>query len=166
MERNIVVEHQERYNNLRAFLWMVRVCQGTDCANGYRYLHGSTKKHELLFEDMSRHPNIRKAFTQPDGTTGYTTSAGAYMIDDRNWYRIQVKLNLPDFGPDSQDRAAMCLILEHAQLTNVELGQIRRAVDVLWKVWPSLPASNYEHASKKPLGIAMAAYAEAGGTFS
>jgi lysozyme len=166
MKRNILIEHTERYNNLVAFLWMVRVCQGTDAVNGYRYLYGSTKKHELVFDDFSKHPNIRKAFTQPDGTTGYTTAAGAYMIDDRKWYRILVKLNLPDFSPESQDRAAMCLILEHAQLTNVELGRIQRAMDVMWKEWPALPAANYEHPSKFAPDLAMAAYVQAGGNLS
>lgn len=161
--RRLLLDHQFRYGNVSAFLRTVRFCLGTDGENGYRYLYGSTKAHEVLFGDESRHPNIRKVVTQSDGTVGYTTAAGAYMIEDPVWQRIRFKLDLPDFGPVSQDRAATCLVFEHGQLTNVELGRISRAFDVMWKVWPQLPASNYDHFSKSDLGTVVAVYEAEGG---
>lgn len=150
-------------NNLAAFLRLIRACEGTDAPNGYRYLFGSTYTHELLFDDFSKHPNIRKSFTQKDGTIGYSTAAGAYQIINPTWCNLQVKLDLKDFGPKSQDAAAIELIHQRGQLANVLAGLISQAIDVLWIEWASLPSSRYSQ-PRRTYEFAENSYVEAGGT--
>jgi muramidase (phage lysozyme) len=148
--------------NLVAFLKLIRACEGTDAPNGYRYLFGSTYSHEVLFDDYSKHPNIRKSFTQHDGTIGYSTAAGAYQIINATWNRIAVKLTLLDFGPQNQDTAAIELIRERGQLANVMEGTVRTAIDVLWVEWASLPSSRYGQ-PRRSMDFAMNAFESAGG---
>lgn len=152
-------------NNLLAFLRLIKACEGTDAPNGYRYLFGSTYAHEVLFDDFSKHPNVRKSFTQADGTIGYSTAAGAFQIINPTWSRLMVKLSLSDFGPQSQDAAAIELIRERGQLANVEAGLIRPAIEVLWIEWASLPASRYGQ-PRRTYEFAESKYVDAGGSIA
>jgi len=86
--------------NLKAFLLMIRYAEGTSSQNGYQKLYGGS-----LFNDLSKHPNIA---VNKWGIT--STAAGAYQILFKTWTEIQQKLKLPDFSPQSQDKAAVELI--------------------------------------------------------
>lgn len=155
-------EYSQRFRNVRAFLALIRACEGTASPNGYRYLFGSTYDNERLFADYGAHPNVKQQFHQNDGTVGYTTAAGAYQFIYPTWSRMCSKLDLTDFSPASQDRAAIALIQERGCLIQIEEGNVQVALDVLWIEWASLPASQYAQ-PKRSLDFAMAAYTRTGG---
>jgi lysozyme len=119
--------------NVRAFLAMIRVGEGTAGANGYnKFFGGST------FSDLSRHPNVAHT------AGGYTsTAAGAYQILYTTWLEAQAALGLPDFSPASQDLAAVWLIKRRGALADVIAGRIATAIGKCNKEWASLAGSPY-----------------------
>src|SRR5437016_727294 len=96
--------------NLTAFLAMIRACEGTASRDGYQALFGYRPGNSKTFQSFSWHPNVRSQFTQTDGTINYTTAAGAYQILHGTWLDVSLVLGLTDFGPTSQDAAAVELI--------------------------------------------------------
>lgn len=159
------VETYKKMTNVKAFLRTIRACEGTDAPNGYRYLFGSTYKNERLFNDYGAHPNFKQPFRQTDGTTEYTTAAGAYQFIFPTWTRVQTRLALPDFSPSSQDQGAIQLIRQHGMLGAVEDGNVEKAFDVLWVEWASLPASKYLQ-PKRTMNFACDAFCDAGGVIA
>lgn len=143
--------------NLAAFLMMIRVCEGTAGPDGYRMLFGGE-----LFDDLSRHPNVMKQFRWNDGTVGYTTAAGAYQFLYRTWVALAQKLHLPNFGPESQDRAAAELISERRAMEDVAKGRLQAAIDKCGPIWASLPTSRYDQ-PRRSVAFAVDAYTDAGG---
>jgi lysozyme len=119
--------------NVRAFLAMIRVGEGTAGANGYRTFFGGS-----TFSDMSRHPNVAHT------GGGYTsTAAGAYQMLYTTWLEAQAALGLPDFSPASQDLAAVWLIKRRGALADVIAGRIATAIGKCNKEWASLAGSPY-----------------------
>ncbi len=153
-------------NNVAAFLMMIRACEGTSEPDGYQALFGYRPGNGRIFDnEFARHPNIRSSFRQTDGTTNYTTAAGAYQCLFSTWSRLQAKLGLPDYSPASQDAAATELIAEAGAMGDVKDGRLQDAIDKCSHVWASLPASNYPQPKRTYL-FATNAYIEAGGTFA
>ena len=97
------------YDNLKAFLTMIQYAEGTYGQNAYRMHYGGQ-----LFNSYARHPNI--AITRSGITS---TAAGAYQILYRTWASVQQALQLPDFSPASQNRAAIELIRRRGALEAV-----------------------------------------------
>ncbi len=58
--------------NQKAFLAMLRKCEGTDSVEGYRALFGWRPGNGKTFDSFAEHPNISAAYTQLDGTTVHT----------------------------------------------------------------------------------------------
>lgn len=143
--------------NLAAFLATIRKCEGTAGENGYITCFGGG-----LFDDFSQHPNRRIAFNQTDGQRNFSTAAGAYQIIYPTWLRLQAKLGLPDFSPDSQDAAAVQLIADCGALAAVEAGDFQQAIDRCSTCWASLPSSKYPQ-PKRTIAYAMQAFTDAGG---
>ncbi len=125
--------HVQPFKNLRAFLLMIQYSEGTIGENAYRMLYGGG-----LFSDLSKHPNI--AITKWGITS---TAAGAYGFLNRVWVELSRRLQLPDFSPLSQDKAAVELIREKGALVDVLSGKIQAAVYKCRKVWASLPGAGY-----------------------
>jgi len=138
--------------NIQAFLKLIRYAEGTAGVNGYKTLFGGK-----LFADYSRHPNVKNPFyNKAKGRQDYSTAAGAYQFLYSTWKGLQVALNLPDFSPESQDRAAIELIRREGALKDVEAGRLATAIDKVQNIWASLPdvpggekASNYMQPEKK-----------------
>jgi muramidase (phage lysozyme) len=163
--------------NRAAFLMMIRTAEGTADANGYRALFGHTPRRPKLFQDFSDHPRIAASFTDKAGRTLYTTAAGAYQflavsplpngkttrVD--TWDRLKRKLSLPDFGPESQDAAALELIREAGALADVEAGRFDTAVSKIRRIWASMPGAGYAQPEKDRESLA-AVYQANGGTFA
>ena len=123
--------------NLYAFLWMVRHAEGTAGQNGYRTMFGGG-----LFNSFEDHP--RKKIRRRAGTGHITsTAAGAYQFLERTWDDCAATLDLPDFSPASQDKAARFLIHRRGALTDVLAGRLDRAIKKCNKEWASLPGSPY-----------------------
>ncbi len=121
------------YKNIRAFLIMIQHAEGTYGKDGYRKLYGGG-----YFNDYSRHPNTK---VTKWGIT--STAAGAYQILSKTWAELQAKLKLPDFGPVSQDKAAIELIRRRKALEDVYAGRFTQAIAKCRKEWASLPGAGY-----------------------
>ena len=132
--------------NLRAFLYLVRWAEGTSDENGYRALYGHRKDSPKLFTGWDDHP--RQAFQTP---WGWTSAAGAYQFmavvpgktATNTWERAKAALNLADFSPDNQDKAAIWLIQQRRALEDVERGDLKSALEKCSFEWASLPPSRY-----------------------
>jgi muramidase (phage lysozyme) len=143
------------YKNLKAFLITIQYAEGTFGKDGYRKLYGGE-----FFSDLSRHPNIAKTKW---GIT--STAAGAYQILNKTWQDIQKRLKLPDFGPLSQDKAAIELIKRRKALEDVLAGRFAQALEKCRREWASLPGAGYNQNEKSKSSL-LAVYKIAGGTIS
>lgn len=140
------------YNNLKAFLTMIQHAEGTYGQNAYRMHYGGQ-----LFNSYAHHPNI--AITK-NGIT--STAAGAYQILFRTWTSVQQALQLPDFSPSSQNKAAIELIRRRGALTAVLAGRFEEAVEKCKKEWASLPGAGYGQ-RERSLALLTDVYKNAGG---
>lgn len=102
--------------------------------DGYNLLVGSTPAKPLFFTDYSHHPDeLNFEFD--------STAAGRYQIIHPTWVNLQRVLKLPDFSPESQDRACLELIREHGAIDLFVNGNLEAALTACAKEWASLPAS-------------------------
>src|SRR5690349_650237 len=61
------------------------------------------------FDSYDDHPRIHKKITSGPNKAKTSSAAGRYQITETTWNRIQPILGLPDFSPESQDKAAWYL---------------------------------------------------------
>lgn len=147
-------------NNIRAFLDMLAWSEiGPELLalsdDGYDVLVGSTPSKPLLFDSYKVHPNVFNRRMN-------STAAGRYQILHRYWPHYQRLLDLPDFGPDSQDAYAIQQLKEQGALPLIEAGDIEQAVAQVANIWASLPGAGYgQH--EHELEHLLAAYVRAGG---
>lgn len=125
----------------RAFLEVIAVSEIGEkllaaSDNGYNVIVGSTPAHPLLFSDYSKHPRIRVQAMNSD-------AAGRYQFLGRYWQFYKETLKLPDFGKESQDRWALCLIKECKALDDIEAGNFEVAVAKCRSRWASFPGAGY-----------------------
>lgn len=125
---------------------------------GYNVLVGSYAGHVLTFDSYADHPNVYN--TQLD-----STAAGAYQELHLYWDHYRAMLQLPDFGPISQDRWAIQLIKECRALPLVINGRIDSAIALTNKIWASLAGSPYGQRVNTVEDL-IAAYSKAGGTLA
>lgn len=144
--------------NERAFLDMIAYAEGTSSANGYRMMFGGR-----LFESYADHPRVLHDFTNRIGEKLKTSAAGRYQFLARTWDELRAKLDLPDFGPASQDAAALELIRQRGALPDVRAGRVADAVRKVAPIWASLPGAGYNQPERK-LAQLIAAYQSNGGT--
>jgi muramidase (phage lysozyme) len=149
--------------NLKAFLDMIAWSEIGPALlaksdNGYNVCVGSTPEKPILFNSYAAHPQRRNAAMNSD-------AAGRYQFMGRYWHFYKDKLQLPDFGPASQDKWAVHLIQECRALNDVEAGQFEAAVAKCRSRWASLPGAGYgQHENK--LADLRNAYTSAGGTLA
>ena len=118
---------------LRAFLRVIREGESGQGDDAYQVMFGGAK-----FDSFADHPRQKHTF----GTLT-STAAGAYQFLSRTWDECRDVLGLPDFSPDSQDRAAVFLIKRRGALDDVEAGRITEAINKCGREWASLPGSPY-----------------------
>lgn len=142
--------------NVRAFLRMLRVGEGTPDEDGYRRHFGGD-----LFDDFSDHP--RRPVTRELGGKPITsTAAGAYQFLASTWDGCRKALGLEDFSPPNQDLAAVYLIHGRRAIEDILEGRIEEAVSKCAKEWASLPGSPYGQ-PVKTLDDVLGYYASYGG---
>lgn len=127
--------------NAQRYLRMLQQAEGTyKGANGdpYRVAFGGG-----TIDDLSQHPRKLHNFTQTDGQRNKTSAAGAYQFLGSTWDDVAGKLGLPDFGPQSQDLAALELMRRNGSLQDVLAGNFDKAVQKDGRTWASLPSSPY-----------------------
>ncbi|TCZ68362.1 muramidase [Flaviaesturariibacter aridisoli] len=138
--------------NLRAFLVMIQYAEGTFGKDAYRKVFGGGTVSSLNW-----HPNM------PITKGGITsTAAGAYQILGKTWAEISGKLRLTDFGPESQDKAAVELIRRRKALSDVLAGRFGAAITKCRKEWASLPGAGYNQRERSKQSL-LAVYKIAGG---
>lgn len=120
-------------SNVQAFLRAIRIGEGTSDVDGYRRLVGGGE-----FDSYQDHPNKK---IHLDHLNINSTAAGAYQIIHLTWVGLKSQYDLPDFSPDSQDRAAIGLISECDALRDIVAGKFAIAVQKCSKEWASLPGS-------------------------
>lgn len=159
----------EMSQNLKAFLMTIRHAEGTDGPDGYRMMFGGR-----LFHDFRDHPRQPKQFTDKRGRRLWTSAAGAYQFmavspipgggstQVDTWDRLQKALKLPDFSPESQDKAAIKLISDAGALGDIEEGRFSVAVNKVRGIWASLPGAGYSQPERNMAWL-TAKYKEAGG---
>lgn len=116
----------------RALLNTIRFAEGTWTGgrhDGYRMLYGGR-----LIADLTRHPEITVQ-------SRYTSAAaGAYQFLPRTWQEAARLLHLPDFGPASQDQAALYLVEKRGVLQRFDRqGLCQEVLARLAPEWASLP---------------------------
>lgn len=119
--------------NVQAFLHLIREGEGTSGPDGYSMLFGGGH-----FASFAHHPNVAVPF----GNT-YSTAAGAYQFLHSTWEQLKSQYGLPDFGPASQDVAAVGLLKQCGALGDVKAGLFKSAIEKANKIWASLPDSPY-----------------------
>lgn len=161
--------------NVQAFLKVIRYAEGTAGPGGYTTIF-RTAGGPNTFENFADHPRVAKQFTS-QGKTLWTSAAGAYQlmaVSPRpgltptridTWDRLKAKLGLPDFSPDSQDRAAIALIDQSGALADVKAGRFDSAISKCKGTWASLPGATYGQPTKG-LADLRNVYAQAGGTIT
>lgn len=140
---------------------MLRHSEGTDKApNPYAVTFGNS----FTIEDFSDHPHAL-------GWPGYLwngiheTASGAYQITYPTWVTLKARLGLTDFGPFSQDDAALELIREAHAIDLVNGGRVVDAIALCRNIWASLPGGTSGQPQSQ-LGTLVQAYTSAGGAFA
>lgn len=159
-------------NNLKAFLDMIAVSEGTSTSpatkhNGYDVIVTGWDKKPEIFDDFSHHPFSKgrkpKLISKNSGL--YSTASGRYQFMRKDYEHYKHTLNLPDFGPDSQDKWAIQLIRERRALNDIYDGKIQSAIAKVSNIWASLPGAGYgQH--ENALSKLLLAYAKHGGNLA
>ena len=119
--------------NVAAFLKAIRLGEGTSDELGYnRIVGGGT------FTDDSKHPRVKVYLPKYDV---FSTAAGAYQFIWPTWAGLVKQYGFTDFTPESQDQAAVALIVEKHALDDVLTGRLAEAVEKCAPIWASLPGS-------------------------
>jgi muramidase (phage lysozyme) len=121
---------------VRNYLRMIQQAEGS---KGYNYGFNN-----VLLKSTADHPGTSHKFNETDGKKNTTTAAGAYQFLGKTWTGLKGKLALPDFGPKSQDAAAVELLRESGALEAVMGGDYTNALAKTGKIWASLPTSPYK----------------------
>jgi len=143
---------------VQQMLGFIRTAEGVK--HGYNTGFGNER-----FDDLSKHPNIRKSFKQTDGRSNTTSAAGAYQFTNKTWNGLADQYGLSDFGPVAQDLGAIALLDQNGALDDVLQGDFKGAIDKSGGTWASLPSSNYKQ-PKKSWDFANQYFAAQGGSLA
>lgn len=144
--------------NVVAFLDMIAHAEGVERFSehsGYDVLVGGGR-----FTSYTEHP--RKMVWLPKYRI-HSTAAGRYQFLWKTWNSLRGRLKLRDFGPASQDRAAIELLRENGSLADIKKGWIASAIRKSRKTWASLPNSGYGQ-RELSLEALLVVYQKAGGS--
>jgi lysozyme len=156
------VSDAQAQRNVRAFLDMISYSEGTNGPDGYSAMFGYPRPDRIA-TNLADHPRRYFTFTNKAGQTLQTSAAGRYQFLARTWDELASSLQLPDFGPDSQDRACIELIRQRGALNDVRAGRVTQAIEKCAKTWASLPGAGYAQPERK-LSTLVAQYSGAGGS--
>ncbi|MGX2956451.1 glycoside hydrolase family 24 protein [Ursidibacter arcticus] len=139
--------------NMIRFLNTLSYAEGTE-KHGYHTNFGGSR-----LEDLSWHPNKVLGRTKD----GVTTATGRYQFLGSTFNEQAKKLGLKDFGPNSQNLAAVGLIIQNGALDDVLKGDVTKAVYKLRNVWASLPDNPSKNQPHKTHAEIIAAWNKYGG---
>lgn len=159
--------------NLQAFLSALRQSEGTaGQVDPYRVCYG----YSHTIADLSDHPAVTGEWAGQQlsdtmcANAGFgpgckSTAAGAYQLIRPTWLDLRDSLGLPDFSPDSQDRAALELVRRRGALEDAKAGRFAAAVNKCRSVWASLPG-NYARQGQRSIEQLTAWFQGAGGNLA
>lgn len=159
--------------NTAAFLAMIASAEGTDRRpDPYRVCYA----YAHTIADLSDHPAVTgewKGERLPDamcagagfGPGCVSSAAGRYQLIKSTWLLCKRQLGLTDFGPASQDAAAVYLIRKRGALGDVQAGRVADAVAKCRLEWASLPGAGYGQPERR-LTALVDAYERAGGVLA
>lgn len=142
----------DEQKNVSAFLAVIREVES---GNDYMVIAGGDR-----FTDFTLHPF--EAAPQRPRPAG-TTASGAYQIILQTWKEMQMRYQLPDFSPASQDAAAVGLLIRRAAYSDVRAGRFTQAVSKLtreWEAFAKILAGQYPYSFADTQQL----YLAAGGT--
>lgn len=156
--------------NVKAFLDMLGVSEGTSTSpatkcGGYDVIVTGIDGMPEVFADFRQHPFVNRPSKLINARGLLSTAAGKYQFLSRYWLSYKQQLNLPDFGPTSQDAWAIQLIKECGALGAVEAGKLSDAVMACRSRWASLPGAGYGQPESR-YSMLQAAFLAAGGVLS
>lgn len=131
---------------VRKYLDVIAMAEGVK--HGYNTIFGNER-----FGNLNAHPNVRKQFKQTDGKVNYTTAAGRYQFLKPTWDGISRQYGLKDFSPQSQDIAAIGLLIQNGALPHILKGDYRTATQKSGRTWASLPSSPYAQPKRSQVEI-------------
>lgn len=142
--------------NVRAFLATIAAAEGTAPnrygIEPYRVCYG----YRHVIRDLGEHPAVSGEWAgEPLDSLGpryaglKSTAAGKYQMIRPTWIAAKRALGLPDFGPASQDAAAVYLIRKAGALPAVESGDFASALALCAREWASLPGSTAGQPTRK-----------------
>ncbi len=144
--------------NVAAFLSMIAHAEGTDrapdpyrCCYAYKHTIESLADHPVTLGEWKGEalpPAMCKAAGIASGKCR-STAAGRYQILVGTWRHLKAEMQLPDFGPASQDKAAIRLIKQHGGLDDVRAGRIPEAIAKIRRVWASMPGAGVGQPERK-----------------
>lgn len=96
------------------------------------------------FDDFSQHPFASDRKPIEVNLHGLTsTASGRYQFMLHDWIYYKLLLNLPDFGPLSQDRWCIQLLKERGAFEMLLDGKLDEAITRCSYLWASLPGNHY-----------------------
>ena len=108
------------------------------------------------FDSYDWHPN------QVNKGSVYSTAAGRYQFLYRTWCEAAKALNLKDFSPANQDRAAWYLAKRRGVTEDMIKNNPQKAFHMVAKEWASVPKADgsfaYSGQGSKGIGIFLSAY--------
>jgi len=123
----------------------------------------STSSNKLASKSVSRQISGREQVASHESTLACQPGGGFTKLN--TWDRIKAKLNLPDFSPESQDRAAVEIFSQFGALADIQAGRVLEAARKLRSQWASLPGAGYGQGERNQSYV-LAKYAEAGGALA
>ena len=125
-------------------LALLNTISGPESGGAYNVIYGGQ-----TVNDLSDHPRVDVPITSGPNEGKTSSAAGKYQFLKGTWDEYKQKLGLPDFSPDSQDRAAWQLAQDAYK--NATGGDLTKALDsndpaqiakvgkALAPIWTSLP---------------------------
>ncbi len=148
--------------NVCAFLDTIAHAEGTQRYGdpkdqGYRTIVGGNQ-----MQSFADHPRISVWLPK---YKIHSTAAGRYQFLQKTWDALARELHLTDFGPISQDKAAIQLIRERNALQAVRGGRFGDALELVRRIWASLPGAGYGQ-RELAKDVLLDVYLKAGGKLS
>lgn len=137
-------------NNMKAFLALIAHSEGTKDIgeDGYNVVVGTRRSQPIFFGSYHDHPRLLVVVRRDDPYTPayeglFSTAAGRYQILANIYDFYKKELDLPNFGPHSQDKIAIRLITECKAIDDILKGKIEHAIDKCKSRWASFPGAGY-----------------------
>ena len=141
-------------DEIKAFLMLIRFCEGTAGPDGYRTLFGGK-----LFDSFEKHPKVYTRFKLRGGKELVSSAAGAYQFLYSTWSTLAKRHGYTDFSPENQDKGAIELIKGRGAYNDILNGDIVTAIKKCNREWASLPGSPYGQPIK-PMSTCLKMYGQ------